>query len=161
MAKEGEISPATVEERLASLERKMRENEALVKGLTDELLDLKSVAMRLTRFSEERRTDRLVARPAPQGGAAAQPAATVVLPKRPAAAPAAAPQAPAPDKMDMIIQPDGTMKLEKRRGDEHYIVASAGNAAKIRSKQNEPVDPKKRGDLIVAEEDEKAASKKS
>jgi len=115
--------------------------------------------MRLTRFSEVSRQDRLVGKPTAQGGVTAQNAATVVMPKKPVQA--AAPQVPEPEKMDMIMQPDGTMKLEKRRGDEHYIVASAGNAAKIRAKQGEPADPKKRTDLIVAEEDEKAASKKS
>ena len=45
--------PAT-EERIAAIEKKMRDIEALVKGLTQELLDLKSVAMKMNKQTEER-----------------------------------------------------------------------------------------------------------
>jgi hypothetical protein len=160
MAEEGRNAPVSLEERVTALERKMKESDALVKGLTDELLDLKSVAMRLARISE--RPERVISsRPAGQDGTGPLAAPTVVIPKKPAPAAAAAAREAEPDRMDMIMQPDGTMKLEKRRGDEHYIVASAGNAARIRAKQGEPADPKKRSELIVAEEDEKAASRKS
>ncbi len=50
---ETSLSAAT-EDRIAALEKKVREMEALVKGLTQELLDLKSVAMKMTKQSEER-----------------------------------------------------------------------------------------------------------
>ncbi len=45
--------PAT-EERIAAIEKKMRDIEALVKGLTQELLDLKSLAMKMNKQTEER-----------------------------------------------------------------------------------------------------------
>src|SRR5512137_2360569 len=50
---ETSLSAAT-EDRIAALEKKVREMEALVKGLTQELLDLKSVAMKMNKQSEER-----------------------------------------------------------------------------------------------------------
>lgn len=155
MAREGEGPQASQEDRLANLEKRMKETEALVKGLTDEL-DLKSIAMRLNRVSEERRPELKIAKPASGGG----PTPTVVMPKKPAPRPetvAAPPQKPVEDKMDMIMQPDGTMKLEKRRGDNHYIVASASYGQKSAKAQ---IEAKKRGDLIVAEEEEKGASEK-
>jgi hypothetical protein len=59
--------------------------------------------------------------------------------------------------MDMIMQSDGTMKLEERRGDKNYIVASAGYG---RSKKGTS-GKSKQGDLIVAaEEDKKDPAKK-
>lgn len=42
------------EERIATLERKIRDMEALVRGLTAELLDLKKVAMGMSRQDSER-----------------------------------------------------------------------------------------------------------
>ena len=57
--------------------------------------------------------------------------------------------------MDMIMQTDGTMKLETRRGEKNYIVASAGYG---RKKGKDPA--KKQGDLIYAVDDEKARSRK-
>jgi hypothetical protein len=53
--------------------------------------------------------------------------------------------------MDMIMQNDGTMKLETRRGEKNYIVASPGYG---RKKGKEPA--RKQGDLIYAVDDEKA-----
>jgi len=50
-----ESLPTTPEERITALEKKVREMEAMIKGLTDELLDLKSIAMRLNKVNEERR----------------------------------------------------------------------------------------------------------
>jgi hypothetical protein len=66
---------------------------------------------------------------------------------------AAAPQEPA---MDMIMQPDGTMKLEQRRGDKDYIVASAGYG---RNKKGISVKAKQ-SDLIYAAEEDKSDSAK-
>jgi hypothetical protein len=49
------------------------------------------------------------------------------------------------------MQTDGTMKLEPRRGDKNYIVASAGYGRK-KGKDT----ARKQGDLIYAVDDEKA-----
>jgi hypothetical protein len=154
------------EDRVAALEKKVNEMEALVKGLTQELLDLKSIAMKMSKQTEERSRQELkrvqpIVQGAPSassaGGAAAPQAAgsTVVFRKggRPADAEPAAPAEPA---MDMIMQPDGTMKLEPRRGDKNYIVASAGYG---RNKKGVSAKPKQ-SDLIYAVEEDKDAAKK-
>ena len=121
---------AATEERIVTIEKKLRDMEALVKGLTQELLDLKSVAMKMSKQTEERSRAELKR---VQSGAQEQPAApatssspssTVVM--RKGAKPSEAPAAPPEPAMDMIMQSDGTMKLEPRRGDKNYIVASAG-----------------------------------
>ncbi len=155
---ETSLSAAT-EDRIAALEKKVREMEALVKGLTQELLDLKSVAMKMTKQSEERSRQELKRGGPIIAGAPAQPAApaqapspggsTVIRPKgsRQPEAPAAPPQ----PEMDMIMQPDGTMKLEPRRGDKDYIVASAGYG-----KKKGAVGKGKQSDLIYATEETKS-----
>jgi len=155
---ETSLSAAT-EDRIATLEKKVREMEALVKGLTQELLDLKSVAMKMTKQSEERsrqelkRTGPIVAgAPAPSPALAQSPSSTgstVIRPKgaRQPEAPAAPPQ----PEMDMIMQPDGTMKLEPRRGDKDYIVATAGYG-----KKKGAAGKGKQSDLIYATEETKS-----
>lgn len=160
------------EERILALERKMKEQEALLKGLTEELLDLKSIAMRLNRASEERHAEIRRAQPvaAQAGATVTQPqaqsagASTVVMQRRTRSdVPASSSSQPevqimtADDEGDLIMQPDGTMKREKRRGDKNYIIAS-GNFRKGGAKGDARSKPKQ--DLIVAEDDEKATSGK-
>ena len=158
----GNPGAGSTEERIVFLEKKSKEIEALVKGLTEELLDLKAITMRLSRSAESRADIRRV-QPAGQPGApAAAPSSgsTVVMQKRGRADATAAPAAqtpPAPEEqMDLIMQTDGTMKMEKRRGDKNYIIAT-GNFRKGGGKGD---SRKPREALIVAEDDEKADSKK-
>jgi len=157
---ENPVTAAATEDRLAALEKKVREMEALVKGLTQELLDLKSVAMKMSKQTEERSRQELKRGPIVQGaqapaaapaGAPAAPAgsSTVVMRK---GARVEAPAAPAEPAMDLIMQPDGTMKMEPRRGDKNYIVASAGYG---RNKKGTSVKAKQ-SDLIYAVEEDKA-----
>ena len=154
---------AATEDRIAALEKKMKEMEALVKGLTQELLDLKSVAMKMSKQSEERSRQEFRRSPAaPQQGYAAEPSSptvsasgsTVIRPKGKAAE---TPQAPAEPEMDMIMQPDGTMKLEPRRGDKDYIVASAGYG---RGKKGTPGKGKQNDVIYAAEETKSDPAKK-
>lgn len=154
----GTAGGAAGDDRIAALERKIREQEALVKGITEELLDLKSIVMKLSKASEERSRQELkrvqpvaagTAQPAAPGAAATPGGSTVVMrPKSMRPAEAAKPAEPA---MDMIMQPDGTMKLEPRRGDKNYIVASAGYGRK-KGKDTS----RKSSDVIYAADDEKA-----
>jgi hypothetical protein len=150
-------SNAASEDRIAALEKKMKEMEALVKGLTQELLDIKSLAMKMSKQSEERSRQELRKVPSAAQAPPAQPAApaassgsgsTVVVRK---GAKADAPAKPEEPAMDMIMQPDGTMKLEPRRGDKDAIVASAGygrkKGASGKTKQSE---------VIYAAEEEKS-----
>ena len=154
---ETSLSAAT-EDRIAALEKKVREMEALVKGLTQELLDLKSVAMKMNKQSEERSRQELrrgpivAGAPAQSAAPAAAPSSsgsTVIRPK--GARQPEAPAAPPEPSMDMIMQPDGTMKLEPRRGDKDYIVASAGYG-----KKKGAVNKGKQSDLIYATEETKS-----
>jgi len=160
------------------LERKVRELEALVKGLMEEVLDVKSVAMKLSRDGEERRKKPAVAEERRAGATLqSEPRATAEsrpvhapeprAPVRPVEKRQPAPQpAPVPDDVDMelIMQNDGTLKPEPRRPSE-YIVASpkfAGAPAKARGKGGKSpertlfVEQKKRpvDDVIHAEEDD-------
>jgi hypothetical protein len=110
---------AATEERIVAIEKKMRDMEALVKGLTQELLDLKSIAMKMSKQTEERSRQELKrvlavaqeAQPQPATtGAASGSSSTVVM--RKGARPSDAPATPPEPSMDMIMQSDGTMKLE-------------------------------------------------
>ena len=153
---ETSLSAAT-EDRIAALEKKVREMEALVKGLTQELLDLKSVAMKMNKQSEKRsrqdlRRGTIVAGAPAQQAAPAAPSSTgstIIRPK--GSRQPEAPAAPAEPAMDMIMQPDGTMKLEPRRGDKDYIVASAGYG-----KKKGGASKGKQSDLIYATEETKS-----
>jgi hypothetical protein len=160
MNEEGKNIPVTPEQdRITALERKMKEMEALMKGLTEELLDLKSIAMKLNKVSEERRVELKMSKPAAQvttsGG-------TVVMQRKGGkeqAIPASMqqPEAEPVEAMQQIMQLDGTLKPEKRTNSD-YIVASASYSKK-KPGFSESGDPKKKNTLIVAEDDEKSAKK--
>jgi hypothetical protein len=155
---------AATEERIVAIEKKVRDMEALVKGLTQELLDLKSVAMKMAKTTEEgRRAELKRAQPGVQGaqpqtvspaGASGTPS-TVVM--RKGGKPADAPAAPPEQAMDMIMQTDGTMKLEPRRGNKEYIVASAGYG---RNKKGTSVKGKQSDLIYATEENKKDPAKK-
>jgi hypothetical protein len=155
---------AATEERIVAIEKKMRDMEALVKGLTQELLDLKSIAMKMSKQSEERSRQELkrvqaVAQDTPPQPAtttaASGSSSTVVM--RKGARPSDAPVAPPEPSMDMIMQSDGTMKLEERRGDKNYIVASAGYG---KNKKGTSVKGKQSDLIYAAEETKKDPAKK-
>ncbi len=123
------------EERIAALERRIRDMEALVRGLTAELLDLKTVAMAKSRQDGERSRQELTkstvvrGTPPPETSSTEPPVASepaeekiVIRPKgvaRQEELPA--PAAPAEPTMVRIMQPDGTFKLEPRRGNRKMI----------------------------------------
>ncbi|WP_292370292.1 hypothetical protein [Methanoregula sp. UBA64] len=112
------------EERVAALERKTGEMEALLKGLMNEMLDFKAIAMNLARQSAElprQESVRETVSPEPESReepapAAAAPENRTVIHVKSVPKPEAAP-APAEPEMVRIMQSDGTMKMEVRRGD--------------------------------------------
>ncbi|MCM2466333.1 DUF7518 family protein [Methanoculleus oceani] len=167
--------PEAGDERLRDLERKVRELEALVKGLTEEVLDVKSVAMKLSRDVEERRKKPAAAeerkagamlQAEPRAAAESRPV-RAAEPRSPARPAEKRPPAPAPEEerdLELIMQNDGTLKPEPRRTSE-YIVASTGTRsvpAKGRGKGGKSserklfVEQKTRevDDVIHAEEDD-------
>ena len=116
---EGEKNPQMAEERINDLEGKMKELEALIKGLTDEMLDLKSILMKLSRRDDERRA----AMPAPR-----MPSEVTVRPRKPMAVAEQQPRQPEVKdtrEMELIMQTDGTLKPERRSESNNFIVASA------------------------------------
>ncbi len=124
--------------RIGALERRVRELEAVVKGLTEEVLDLKALTLKLAKTAE---------RQEPQGVSRAEPGRTiesassaptilvrprnaeklVPLPESPSRPRAALEPVPAAanGELDLIMQPDGTIKPEIRRNNE-YIIAPNG-----------------------------------
>jgi hypothetical protein len=148
-------SGAATEDRIAALEKKMRDMEALVKGLTGELLDLKSIAMKMNKQSDERIKQDLrrapsVAQDSPQAaefGGSSSGGSTVVM--RKGARQPDVTATPAEPVMDMIMQQDGTMKLEPRRGEKDFIVARPGYGQKKGA-----ASKAKQGEVIYAAEKE-------
>lgn len=174
-------APETGDEHLRDLERKVRELEAVVKGLTEEILDIKSIVMKLARDADECRKPPVPVE-AKKGPVSLQAEPRAEAEPRPAAEPRPVraaerktparpveeqPPAPAPEDdrdLELIMQNDGTLKPEPRRSSE-YIVASTGSRGvptKGRGKGGKPserklfVEQKKRpvDDVIQAEEDD-------
>jgi hypothetical protein len=118
-----EISETGIsEDRIAALEKRLREMEALVNGLIDELLDFKAVAKTMSRQSEERSRQELKQGPVVRGTsspatsspsvAASTEPSTIIRPR--GARQPDVPAAPAEPEMVRIMQTDGTMKMEPR-----------------------------------------------
>jgi hypothetical protein len=161
---ESSVSGAASEDRVAALEKKARETEALVKGLTQELLDLKSIVMKMSKQTDERSRQELKKMPAvaaaSAAGAASAPSgsgSTVVMRTKSTRQAEAAAEQPAEPAMDMIMQTDGTMKLEPRRGDTNYIVARAGYG---RDKKGSSAKAKQTDIILATEEEKKDPAKK-
>lgn len=131
-----EISERGVpEDRIAALEKKTGEMEALLKGLVAEMLDFKALAKTLARQDGERRQE--YREPAVQDTASPASPAPAASPSvaapaenrtviRPHSAPA--PEVAAEPAMVRIMQSDGTMKMEARRGDSKPRDGSKGSA---------------------------------
>lgn len=120
--------------KMKDLEMKVVEMESMIKGLTEELLDLKSVVRKLVRVQEEREVRErhppapvtIAKQPSEQATkqpAQAKPEAEVVVKKEPEPAIVSSP-APAERKQTvMIMQADGTLRPEERYS-EDMIIAS-------------------------------------
>jgi len=128
------------EDRITALERKVSAMETPVRGLIDELLDFKAITRTMSRQNGkpglvEFMQDPVVpdtASPMPEEPstapfvAAQKECSTIILPRGAAHQPDA-PVATAEPKMVRIMQSDGTMKLEIRRGGNSTIDAGAGS----------------------------------
>jgi hypothetical protein len=117
------------EDRIALLEKKLRDMEALMKGLVAETLDLKSVAMTMTRQNGEPICREFLPGPGMQDTLSPETGGTARIPDGASAsedssamlaAPAGTPDDAAPGagpEMVRIMQSDGTFKMEPRSGD--------------------------------------------
>jgi len=124
------------EARITALEEKVRDMEALAKGLINETLDLKSDVMTMSKEADEQSRQELkrgttvrgMASSSPAGSASPSAAAadgsTTI---RPRVAPRQdVPAAPPEPAMVLIMQSDGTMKMEPRCGDQKQTDSSGG-----------------------------------
>lgn len=126
------------EDRIAALEQKLTEMEALVKGLIAELLDFRAVARTMFRETEERNRQELKWGPVVQGPFSSETAdpttssfvaahsdgCTVIRPR--VAHQPDVPVVPVEPEMVRIMQTDGTMKLEPRYGEAKHIDSTGG-----------------------------------
>lgn len=172
---------ADEDERIAALERKVHELDALLKGVTAEMLDLKSVTRKLARNLEDQETrggdtaSAVSLKKEPRSRSRIVPEEEPVRVRERQASPPP-PATPGPEAeppvdtsdMELIMQPDGTLKHERRNRND-YIVASSGYApatkmkkGKIESKIYEApdVDPKS-GVVISGKEKEDDTSPKT
>jgi hypothetical protein len=129
-----EISRNVVsEDRITALETRVRDMQALVNGLINELLDFRAVATTMTRQNEEH-TRQDLARGSVAQGAPAGPVDSPVPPVN--TVPSAGstvirpvisrvPAVPAEPAMVRIMQSDGTMKMETRYGENKTIDSSS------------------------------------
>ena len=125
-----EISETGVpEDRITALERKVSAMEAPVRGLIEDLLDFKAITRSLS-WQVGKRSGLELEREAVAPGTASpvviapSGCSTVIRPR--GAHQSDIPVAPAEPVMARIMQPDGTMKLEIRRGDSTPIDAGVG-----------------------------------
>jgi len=122
------LTPDAAEERVAALEKRVRDMDALVKGLMAELIDLKTATMAITRQARERTSpgsvqETVVSAPAESPSIAVSSGGTTVI--RPKGA--GLQDAPAEPAMARIMQADGTMKMEPRYGDKKTTDTTSGS----------------------------------
>jgi len=117
-------------DRIHEIEVKIRELDAMVKGLLEEMLDQKALLEHLSKRVEAR--DKPAQKPV-QTPAQDQPREKAPVPPQVVMK---APRQPVPDeKLDLIMQTNGTIQAEKR-GPSDYIVASSGSTGQSRGFTN-------------------------
>jgi hypothetical protein len=131
------------EDRIERLERRVSELEALHKGLTDEMLDMKAVVMKLKKDQRPAPVIQAVTPPAPSRNK------TSHIEDEGSREPtsASAPPQPPREKVTLKMQPDGTLAPVRDTGDD-IIIASARDA---RSRGKDGGD-RNRSELIIAED---------
>ncbi|QYZ79681.1 hypothetical protein E2N92_09670 [Methanofollis formosanus] len=148
------------DERIYRLEQRVRDLEALVKGLTEEVLDLKTITMKLYRAYETKAAEK----PRPRVMVEEQPEEKKVQPA-PAPVPVQPPVKERPavreedeGDLDLIMQTDGTLKRERRHGSDYIIAPTRYQAPPSliggRKGETSRKSGRKGGDIIFAEEDD-------
>jgi hypothetical protein len=125
------------EDRITTLEIRIRNLDALVRGLIEEVLDLKASAKTLSRLGSERSRQDLRQGTITPETEAQEPVSPVTAPApdartviRPSAK--SQPDVLTEPAMVRIMQPDGTMKMEPRTGD-RTIDSSHGQGNAMKS----------------------------
>ena len=128
--------------RVGLLERRVADMEALIKGLTDEMLDMKAVVMKLKKEQRPPPVIQAVAPPISRSKVEREVPEEDDTKK--------AQGSSAKDKITLKMQPDGTLQPEKEFGDD-IIIASARDA---RSRYKDQHQRSGHNDLIIAEDKE-------
>ena len=100
------------EGRIRNLETRLMHIEAVFKGLNEEMADLKSSATKYTVTMEEHTAAAVVS----------SEDTNTFQPQFTTAPPVAQTCAPKPEQYDLIMQSDGTLKPERRAGNDFVIV---------------------------------------
>jgi hypothetical protein len=150
------------DERIYRLEQRVRDLEALVKGLTEEMLDLKTVTMKIDHAFEARVK------------AAEKPRHQVLVEEVPEEkeepAPVRTPEKTVPmpaeedeRDLDLIMQTDGTLKRERRHGSDYIIAPTRYQAPPSligrRKGEKSGSSGRKSGEIIFAEEEDDSITK--
>jgi len=137
------------EERIERLERRAAEMEALVKGLTDEMLDMKAVVMKLKKDQRPAPVIQAVP-PAPSRNNARSEE------KEPGfqSGTTSPPTQPPREKITLKMQPDGTLAPVREMG-EDIIIASPRDG---RPRGRDGAE-RARGELIIADDAEPTEQK--
>ncbi len=130
------------EDRTERLERRVSELEALLKGLTDEMLDMKAVVMKLKKDQRPAPVIQAVTPPAPSRNKT--PKQEDEGSREPVSA---TPSQPPREKVTLKMQSDGTLAPMRDTGDD-IIIASARDA---RNRGKDGGD-RNRSDLIIADD---------
>lgn len=134
-----------LDERVRLLERKLADLDALIKGLTDEMLDMKAVVMKLKKEQRPPPVIQAVAPPISRGKVEREITEIKSDPEK-------VQPHPVKGKVTLKMQPDGTLLPEKDMGDD-IIVASA-RTARMKAKDNQGRPGQ--NDLIIAEDKDPA-----
>lgn len=139
------------EERMKGVEKRLNELDGLMKGLMEEMLDIKACMQKISKSLDEGVTSAPKRTPGESRESKRYP--PVVSPsaaaERKASAAEAESEVAAKSREKLIIQPDGTMKPEVASGEE-MIVADHRNGRPLGRRG----DPRERKPLIYADDDD-------
>jgi hypothetical protein len=141
---------SSYEERIERLERRAAEMDALLKGLTDEMLDMKAVVMKMKKDQRPAPVIQAVSPPAPSRNKTSRPEDSESGRESMASTPVQPPR----EKVTLKMQPDGTLAPVRDIG-EDIIIASARDSRSRGKEGSERI----RSDLIIAEDTDQPEQK--
>jgi hypothetical protein len=135
-----------LDDRVRLIERRLVEMDALIKGLTDEMLDMKAVVMKLKKDQRPPPVIQAVVPPVSRGKVEKEKAEKV--PENEGVKPVSHTR----DKITLKMQPDGTLQPEAETGED--IIIASPRDARLRSKDQSGRSVQ--NDLIIADEQDPA-----
>ena len=145
-----EYAGSSYEERIERLERRAAEMDALLKGLTDEMLDMKAVVMKMKKDQRPAPVIQAVSPPAPSRNKTSRSDDSELGRESTVSVPVQPPR----EKVTLKMQPDGTLAPVRDIG-EDIIIASARDSRSRGKEGSERI----RSDLIIAEDADQTEQK--